>query len=170
MPELLLLRHAKSSWDDPTLADFDRPLAQRGRRAAHAMGKEILRRGWVPDLAIVSPALRTRQTWQLVADALPALDTRFDATIYEAGPQAILAAIRNADNDCRRLIVVGHNPGMEDLAAMLANAGTDAAAVDRLRTKFPTAALARFAFDGIWSDLAAGGATLTHFLRPRDLK
>ncbi|MBE0695045.1 MAG: histidine phosphatase family protein, partial [Aquamicrobium sp.] len=80
---LLLLRHAKSSWDDPALDDFDRPLARRGREAAPRMGREMARRGWLPDLALVSSSLRTRQTWALVAPELPRdIPASFDDTIY----------------------------------------------------------------------------------------
>jgi len=69
--QLLILRHAKSSWDDTALADFDRPLAPRGLKTAPLIGRELARRGWLPDLALVSPALRTRDTWRLVAQELP---------------------------------------------------------------------------------------------------
>ncbi len=176
MRELLLLRHAKSSWDDPALADVDRPLARRGREAAPAVGRLMASRGWIPDHAIVSPALRTRQTWDLVRASLPAAigpgpATLYDGTIYEAAPEAILAAIRAAPERCRRLLVVGHNPGLERLAAMLAGPGSDPEALARLKRKFPTAALARLALDGIeWRNLAGGGGRLAGFVRPKDLR
>jgi phosphohistidine phosphatase len=175
MRELLLLRHAKSSWDDAALADFDRPLAGRGREGAPAIGRLMARRGWIPDHAIVSPALRTRQTWDLVRAALPASRgagpaTLYDETIYEAPPEAILAAIRAAPRKSRRLLVVGHNPGLERLAILLAGPGSDAKALARLERKFPTAALARFAIEGAdWRNLAGGGARLAGFVRPKDL-
>ena len=166
---LLLLRHAKSSWDDPSLADFDRPLAKRGREAAPRMAREMERRGWLPDLAMVSSALRTRQTWDLIAAELPrAVPVFFEETIYEAPAPRILAAIRAVPDNAATLVVVGHNPGFETLAEMLAGQGSEPEALARMRRKFPTAALARLTLDGGWADLGPGGARLTHFLTPRD--
>ena len=170
MRELLLLRHAKSSREDCSLADLDRPLSGRGRRDAPRMGALMAARGWVPDRAIVSPALRTRQTWELARAALGTVATRTDETIYEATPEAILAAIRAAPPTARRLIVVGHNPGLGDLSAILASDRSDACAMAALREKFPTGALARFVVEAAWRDLSAGGARLTDFVRPGDLR
>lgn len=169
MRDLLLLRHAKSSRDDAGLADFDRPLSKRGRRDAPHMGELLAARGWTPDHAIVSPALRTRQTWDLVRPALGNVATRYDETIYEASPEAILAAIRAAPPGARRLLVIGHNPGLEDLSAILASDRSDAPALAALREKFPTGALARFAVEAEWRNLAGGGGRLTDFVRPKDL-
>lgn len=167
---LLLLRHAKSNWDDAALDDFDRPLAGRGREAAPRMGREMARRGWLPEHAIVSPALRTRQTWQLVAAELPdPPQATFDASIYEAAPEAILSAIRRVPDTITTLLVVGHNPGLEDLAALLASPDSDAGAAERLKRKFPTAALARFDVAGEWPHLGAGDARLVDFVSPREL-
>ncbi len=169
MRELLLLRHAKSSWDDATLDDADRPLAARGRKAAPVMARAMARHGWVPELALVSPALRTRQTWALVAAELPRpVETRPAPEIYEAEPEIILETIRSVPPAIRRLVVVGHNPGLERLAETLAGPGSDAAALARLRTKFPTAALARFEVATHWSTLTSGAARLAAFLKPRD--
>ncbi|TIU39662.1 MAG: histidine phosphatase family protein, partial [Mesorhizobium sp.] len=90
--QLLILRHAKSSWDDPKLADFDRPLAPRGQKTAPLIGRELSRRGWLPDLALVSPALRARDTWRLVAQELPKhVSADFAEELYEAEAGAILA-------------------------------------------------------------------------------
>jgi phosphohistidine phosphatase len=170
MRQLLLLRHAKSSWDDASLADFDRPLAQRGREAAPLMGRELARRGWLPDLALVSPALRTRQTWDLVAAELAqAPPASFPDPLYEASTQTLLTEARRTADNVRVLLLVGHNPGLEDFARELAGDNSDAKALARLRQKFPTAALARFKVEGSWADLDAGAARLSHFLRPKDL-
>ena len=167
---LLLLRHAKSSWDDPALDDFDRPLAKRGREAAPLMAREMARRGWLPDSALVSSALRTHQTWDLVAPELPAaVPATFERSIYEAPAERILDAIRATPGDTRTLVVVGHNPGFETLAALLAAPESDAGAMARMGQKFPTSALARLVFDGEWQELGAGGARLTDFVTPRDL-
>ncbi|WP_457153224.1 SixA phosphatase family protein [Mesorhizobium sp. P5_C1] len=168
MKQLLLLRHAKSSWDDPGLADFDRPLAGRGLKAAKLMGRELAARDWLPDLALVSTALRTRDTWRLVAAELPA-HTRvtFADVLYDASAADILSQLRQADASSRSLLVVGHNPGLDDLANQLASPESEAKARKRLEEKFPTAALARFVFEGDWSGLSS--ARLTHCLRPRDV-
>lgn len=167
---LFLLRHAKSSWDDPSLEDFDRPLAKRGLEAAPRMGQEMTRRGWLPDFALVSSALRTRRTWELIAAEFPRdIAVTFDETIYEAPAERILAAIRKAPADVATLVVVGHNPGFGNLAEMLAAPDSDAAAMAAMRDKFPTAALARFSVAGEWAGLGPGGGVLTDFLTPRGL-
>jgi len=168
MKQLFLLRHAKSSWDDPGLDDFDRPLAERGLKAARLIGRELAARGWLPDLVLVSPALRTRDTWRLVAAELPAgRQVAFAKALYDASAADILSQIRQVDASNGSLLVVGHNPGLEDLAGQLAGPGSEVRARRRLEEKFPTAALARFVFEGDWTDISA--ARLTHCLRPRDL-
>ncbi|BAV52116.1 phosphoglycerate mutase [Mesorhizobium sp. 113-1-2] len=168
MKQLLLLRHAKSSWDDPDLDDFDRPLAQRGLKAARLIGRELAARDWLPDQVLVSSALRTRDTWRLVAAELPTHPrVVFAEALYEASAADILSQIRLAEPSSGCLVVVGHNPGLEDLANLLAGSGSEAKARKRLEEKFPTAALARFVFDGDWSGLSTG--RLTHCLRPKDL-
>ena len=172
MRELLLLRHAKSSWDDPSLDDFDRPLAGRGQKAALVMAREIVRRGWSPDTVFVSTALRTRQTWQLAAPTLGERRPRavYDDALYMASAEQIMACIRRSPETKQRLLVLGHNPGLEELALELAGPGSDDAALARLRAKFPTAAMARFEVAGKWSSLAPSTARLCHFLRPKDIE
>jgi phosphohistidine phosphatase len=166
---LILLRHAKSSWDDPSCDDFDRPLAERGRKAAPRMAAEMARRGLAPDLAIVSPALRTRQTWDLVAPALPRLpNVTFVPAIYEAEAETILDVVRGVPDWSETLLVIGHNPGLEALALDLASPDSDADALARLAEKFPTGALALFTVKADWSELAARSARLDAFIRPRD--
>ena len=170
MKKLLLLRHAKSSWDDESLADFDRPLAPRGREAAPRMGRELARRGWLPEAVLVSPAMRTRQTWKLVAAELgtkPAV--KFPTSLYEASAEALLEEIRLTPDGTEVLMLVGHNPGLEDLAKALAGEDSDSDALKRMGEKFPTAGLARFKVDGPWAELDAGAARLSHFLRPKYL-
>jgi phosphohistidine phosphatase len=168
MKQLLILRHAKSSWDDSSLADFDRPLAPRGLKTAPLMGRELARRGWLPDLALVSPALRTRDTWRLVAQELPkSVPAQFAEELYEAAAGTILARVRQAR--AKSLLVIGHNPGLQQFALRLAGAGSDEAVFKKIEAKFPTAALARFTLDEDWADLAFGSAKLTHCLRPKDL-
>ncbi|RUZ71152.1 histidine phosphatase family protein [Mesorhizobium sp. M7A.F.Ca.US.006.01.1.1] len=168
MKQLLLLRHAKSSWDDPDLDDFDRPLAERGSRAARLMGRELAARGWLPDLALVSAALRTRDTWRLVAAELPVQPRiAFVKALYDASAADILSQIGQTDASSGCLLAIGHNPGLEDLARQLAGPGSDAKALARLEEKFPTAALARVVFEGDWSGLSS--APLTHCVHPKDL-
>lgn len=171
MKQLLLLRHAKSSWDSPELDDFRRPLADRGRSAAERLGRELLARGWLPERALVSPALRARTTWELVLAELPgAVPADFPASLYNASAESVLSEIQRAPKPVKTLLVVGHNPGLEDLARLLAGENSEAEALRRLGEKFPTGALARFAFDGAWKTLHYGAARLTHFVRPKDLR
>src|SRR5438445_2277632 len=133
MKQLLLLRHAKSSWDDPDLDDFDRPLAERGSKAARLIGRELAARGWLPDQVLVSSALRTRDTWRLVAAELPAHPRIvFADALYDASAADILSQIRLADPSSGCIAVVGHNPGLEDLAKQLAGSGSEATARTRL--------------------------------------
>lgn len=170
MKQLLLLRHAKSSWDDPALADFDRPLAPRGLKAAPLMGRELARRDWLPDLALVSPALRTRETWRLVSAELPArVPVEFAEGLFEATAGDILAEVQQAMASAGCVLVLGHNPGLEDLARRLAGPRSDAGARRKLEEKFPTGALVRFVVDDGWADLAFGTARLMHCIRPKDL-
>ncbi|APH74686.1 histidine phosphatase [Aquibium oceanicum] len=170
MRELLLLRHAKSAWGDPGLADFDRPLANRGKKAAPMVGRLLDERGWLPDFAIVSPAKRTRQTWKCVAGELAAIPpVRFAEDLYEATAETILSAVKETPPEVGRLLVVGHNPGLEDMAAMLAGETSDAQALARMREKFPTSALARITVEGGWPELAAGSGLLTAFVVPREI-
>jgi len=166
--QLLILRHAKSSWDDSDLADFDRPLGPRGLKTAPLIGRELSRRDWLPDLALVSPALRTRDTWRLVAAELPThVRSEFAEELYEAAAGAILARVRQAKAET--LLVIGHNPGLQHFALRLAGAGSDESVFKKIEAKFPTAALARFTVTDDWADLDFGGARLTHCVRPKDL-
>lgn len=165
MKTLYLLRHAKSSWDDPALGDFDRPLSGRGRKSAPLVGRLMADRGWLPGLALVSPAVRARETWARVSAELPApVETRFEQAIYMAAPEDLLALLQ--ENDAPgSVILVGHNPGFEQCAAMLAGPASDPQARARMAEKFPTAALARFDV----ATIEPGGAALTDFVRPKDL-
>lgn len=171
MKELFLLRHAKSSWEDASLVDFERPLAPRGRRAAPLMGRQMAARGWHPCHVLVSPARRTRQTWRLVAAELGVAAERavLETALYMGEAEDILELLRAAPPVAGGVLVVGHNPGLERLAARLCGPRSDERLAERLREKFPTAALARFTLDDDFTSLAGGGARLTHFLRPRDL-
>jgi len=170
MKRLLLLRHAKSNWDDPALDDFERPLAPRGRRAAPQMAAALVERGWAPEAALVSPAARTRETWALVAAALPASpEPLFPQALYLASAAVLLGELRAVPAAVGSLLLLGHNPGLERLAALLAGPGSDPDALAALRSKFPTAGLAVLEVDGEWSALAEGGGRLVAFLTPKTL-
>jgi phosphohistidine phosphatase len=162
---LLLLRHAKSSWDEPIADDRARPLAPRGRRAAARIGEHLRSAGLVPAVAVCSPAERARETLRRLE--LPGGETRFDERLYGAGAEEILAVVRDQGAP-GTLLAVGHNPGMHELAIELAgpDLGEDA---ERLRERFPTGALAVFEIEGAWSELSAGRARLSSFVVPREL-
>ena len=173
MKRLVLLRHAKSSWDDPRLRDHERPLSPRGVRAAPEMGRWMAREGYVPQRVLCSDAVRTRQTWALMTDpvagrgAPPELSIEPD--LYLASPRGVLRLVVQRGDDVDVLLVIGHNPGMHDLASALARPDSTEAAA-RLAHKFPTAAVAVLDFDvEHWSDLRPGGGRLAAFVRPKDL-
>ena len=168
MRRLILLRHAKSDWP-PGLADLDRPLDARGSEAAPRMARYMADEGLLPDLALVSPARRTRQTWDLVGPALGDVPMRTEARIYEAPAERLLEVVRETGEEVRGLLLVGHNPGFEELAARLVGHG-DRYAFARMREKFPTAALAviDFAVED-WADIAIRGGRLDRFITPKAL-
>ncbi len=168
MPRLLLLRHAKSGWDDPGIADIHRPLSKRGRRAAPAMAAFMRSAGFLPRLVLCSAAARTRETWDLVAPVLGRPVVHYRHAIYEAPADRLLRIVR-ALPDCPCVLLVGHNPGLEDLASILASADSDPTARERLDEKFPTAALAVLDLPGRWLDAGPGTARLAALVRPRDL-
>jgi phosphohistidine phosphatase len=168
MRRLILLRHAKS--DRPAgVADRERPLNDRGRRAAPAVGAHLAREGFRPDLALVSAAARTRETWAAMAAALGDPETRLHPEIYEAPAHRILAVIQDAPDTAAAVIVIGHNPGLGDLAAELAGEGPRAA-LSSLSLEFPTAAYAVIDFDvARWAEIAPRQGRLERFVRPRDI-
>jgi phosphohistidine phosphatase len=167
MKRLYLLRHAKSSWDDPTLADHDRPLAPRGRRAAKVMAEHLQRKGIAPELVLCSPARRTRQTLKRLAPGLGKdADVQIEPELYAAPARDLLEVLHEVPDEVESVMLIGHNPGIQDLALSLASAGSE---VPRLRSKFPTAALATLEFDGSWRELAPGSAALVSFLKPKEL-
>lgn len=168
MPHLILLRHAKSDWGDPTLGDYDRPLAARGQRAAPRVGQWLAKRKWRPDLALCSSAVRARETLDLVLPALPeAPEVRYLKSLYLASPSAMLRLLRRQPEETASIMVIAHNPGMENLARHLIGDQRSELG-DQLAEKYPTAALAHFKVPS-WQNLGEEGAELRHFLRPRDL-
>ncbi len=172
MRQLLLLRHAKSSWDDPGLSDHARPLNARGRHAAAAMAGAMRDLGLQPDLVLVSSARRTLQTLEALTPFDDhALVEPMDA-LYLAPVSLLLEGLRKVPETVRSVLVIGHNPGLHELA--LALAGEAAApgapgAAGRLAEGFPSAALAEFTIAAPWSAVAGGSGRLVRFLSPRDL-
>src|SRR5687768_12534799 len=117
MKTLTLLRHAKSTWDDPIARDFDRPLNKRGRRAARTIGREMRAQRLAFDQVIASPALRVIETLVDVVDGYGGpLDPDYDKRVYLASAQTLLDVVHEAEADAQRLLIVGHNPGLENLA------------------------------------------------------
>jgi phosphohistidine phosphatase len=155
---LMLLRHAKSDW--PDVPDHDRPLAKRGKHDAPLVGRWLRDHGYLPEVVVCSDARRTRQTWKLVARELggsPAV--RFDPRAYAASGMTLLYLARELPAACRSALLIGHNPGVSDLARSLVEP-------PETGISFPTAAVAVLEFDGDWPDLAPGQARLLDFTTP----
>ncbi|USU03697.1 histidine phosphatase family protein [Sphingomonadaceae bacterium OTU29MARTA1] len=170
MKTLTLLRHAKSGWDDPVTRDFDRPLNAKGKRAAQTVGRNLRDLGLEFDHIVASPAIRVGETLDaVVAGYGRKLAPVWERRIYLASAATLLDVVHELPADADRVLLVGHNPGLEDLVLMLVPE-----AADGLRTlveeKYPTATMAEMtlAITG-WDDAAAGRATLTRYIRPRDL-
>ncbi len=172
MHQLLLLRHAKSSWDDPKLEDRERPLNPRGRLAAAALRQVMRDTGLAPDVVLVSPARRAMQT---LAALEPWDDTPLVEPIealYLGSAKQLLAVLHGVPMTARGVLLIGHNPGLHELALLLvgSQAMTPAHAdMRRLASGLPTGGLVEFAIAGPWSELAEGGGRLQRFVAPRDL-
>jgi phosphohistidine phosphatase len=165
---LYLLRHAKSSWKDAGLADHDRPLARRGRRAASAIGRHLREQRVAPELVLCSTARRARETLERIEAELGSGAIRAEPELYGAGPAELLALLHQIEAPVRSVMVIGHNPALEQLALLIARRGP---AVSELEAKFPTGALATLTFRGPgWAALDRGTAELIEFVRPRDLE
>jgi phosphohistidine phosphatase len=167
MKVLTLLRHAKSGWDDPVTRDFDRPLNPRGRRAARTIAREMKRLGLSFDRTLASPARRVVETLEEVETVLGPLDPRWDERLYLASPETLLEVVRSTSDEAASLLLVAHNPGLEQLALLLS-------APDPLRgevaLKYPTATVAEIRLPArFWSEVAEGTGALARFIRPRDL-
>jgi phosphohistidine phosphatase len=166
---LWLLRHAKASAGGADLADRERPLTARGRDAAERIGRYLAERGAQPDLVLCSPSVRTRETLELVAKRLGSeLPVDFDADLYLASEGDLQARIASVPDDAASVLLVGHNPGVAELALRLAVRG-DPSALAGLRRKFPTGALAEFSVHSQrWRQLARG-CELVSFVTPKEL-
>lgn len=168
MMRLVLLRHAKSSWDDPGLPDEERPLAPRGERAADRMRAYLEAEPLAPDLVLCSSALRARQT---LARVLPSLGTelelRIEPLLYTFDDDVLVGRLRLVPADVATVLLVGHNPAMQDLAVQLIDHGEG---LPDLTLKYPTGALAEISFtSGSWSTLAEERGELTRFVVPSAL-
>jgi phosphohistidine phosphatase len=167
---LLVLRHAKSEKAEPGMPDRKRPLNARGQRDAATIGAYIARHGLVPDLALVSAAQRTRETWEQIAATLSTPPAPvYEERLYNAGGNAILALIRQIDGSARTLLLIGHNPGLHDLARTLIASG-DVESRERLNEGLPTAGLVVIDFAAEnWRKLHQHGGRLERFVTPRSL-
>lgn len=164
---LFLLRHAKSSWDDPALADHERPLAPRGRRAAKVLAEHLRRESVDPGLVLCSSARRAQETLEGIAPALgKRVAVQIESGLYAASEQRLLERLQALDEDLESVLLIGHNPAVERLALDLAGSGDKLTAV---RRKYPTAALATLEFAGPWRELRPGSATLADFVTPKQL-
>ena len=169
MKTLILLRHAKSSWDDHGARDFDRRLNPKGERAARTIGHHMRSLGVTWDRAIASPAARVVETLEQVSEGYGRrIDPDWDRRAYLASAVTLLELVHEAPADVDSLLLAGHNPGLEDLILWLVPDGD--ARRDQVEIKFPTASFAVMTCDADnWASVAPGSCTLTTFIRPRDL-
>lgn len=170
MKRLYLLRHAKSDWADPDKVDSDRPLSQRGRKAAPAMGRYMRQEGLLPALVLASSARRTEETWDLLSTALKTVIPHESSDkLYLASPNRLMKTVRSLPDKWPSVLIVGHNPGIQAFALELAST-ENATARNRMTQKYPTGGLAvlDFAVDR-WAEISAGKGTLERFVIPRDL-
>lgn len=171
MKTLTLLRHAKSSWDDPVSRDFDRPLNGKGQRAALAVGRYLRSEGITFDHVVASPAMRIVETVEQIeagygSDLAPLWDKR----IYLASAGSLLDVVHELPAQAQTALLIGHNPGLEDLILTLIPDRAGDVLRDSVEEKFPTAAIAEMTFDvADWAAIRADGGTLVRFIRPRDL-
>jgi phosphohistidine phosphatase len=169
MKHLTLLRHAKSGWDDPVTRDFDRPLNARGRRAARTVGAEMKARRLAFDLVLASPARRVVETLEELASAYGALVPEYDERLYLAPAATLLDIVRHAPDGAGRLLLLGHNPGFEELALRLAGRDGDPLRGE-VAVKYPTATLAEISLPvEHWANAREGIGRIVRFIRPRDL-
>ncbi len=166
---LFVLRHAKSSWDDPGIDDHERPLAPRGRRAVKVLAEHFKMHGVDPALILCSSSRRTRETLEGIGLGGEAL---IEDELYAASPGQLLERLQRISDEVDSAMVIGHNPAIQVLVLRLAGAGrteANGSQLHEVQRKFPTGACATLTFDGEWSELRAGGARLEAFVRPKQL-
>jgi len=171
MKRLTILRHAKSSWEDSNLADFDRPLNDRGWKAARRVGRELKKRGIEFDLCVASTAARVRETLDGLVESYgkPDFEICFEPRIYEASLATLTAIVRGLPVSSKAPLLVGHNPGLHQL--VLEFARDDGRGLrDRASAKFPTAALAMIEFNvDLWTGIEPGGGEISELIFPKEL-
>lgn len=172
MKTLILLRHAKSGWDDPVARDFDRALNARGKRAAQAVGRHMRQAGMTFDHVVSSPAVRCVDTLDGVWEGYGrTLHPQWDRRIYLASCVTLLDVVHDRPDAADQVLLCGHNPGLEDLVLMLVPDRDKGALRDEVEEKFPTGSIATLEFDvARWTDVAGGQGHLGRFVRPRDLE
>jgi phosphohistidine phosphatase len=165
--DLLLVRHAKSAWDDPSVADHDRPLAPRGEKALQGLREQLSRAEHRPDVVLCSSARRTVDTLDGIRAALPK-GASIDVTdeLYLASTDTLLSRLHGLNDKVHCAMLIGHNPGIEDLALLLVGSG-DAGLRAQLAAKLPTGALVALSCDGQWTHLGAGTARIDALFMPR---
>ncbi|MAZ34394.1 MAG: phosphohistidine phosphatase [Thalassospira sp.] len=171
MKTLLLLRHAKSSWTDPSRSDHDRELNRRGEQAAPVMGRYLQDQGLVPDLIWCSTAARAVQTLTLLGrDFASTSDVIYNEDLYMASEKVLLDSLVQTHDEARCVMMIGHNPGMEDFAAQLFGDG-DGEALLQMKRKFPTCGLCQYEFDvDHWADVHPETGRLIRFVKVKDLQ
>lgn len=168
MPRLMLLRHAKAV-PQGDMDDEERPLAPRGRRNMPAVAEFAASHALLPDLALISPSQRTRETWELFLPAFrKAPRHRFERRLYAASAERLLYLVRETDDKVRSLLLVGHNPGFEELAQLLVASGETGALI-RFGGSMPTASLAVVDLPGAWADIEPRTGRLELFVTPKSL-
>jgi len=165
---VILLRHGKSSWSDPTLADLDRPLAPRGEGASRSIAKYMRRKKIRPALVLCSPSLRTRQTLEAIASSLgKSSSVELEPQLYAASEAKVLELLQALPESVDSVMLIGHNPSLHELALLLVSRGAE---LPRLEQKFPTGALATLVLDSeSWAALRPGDGELVDYIVPREL-
>ena len=169
MKLVYLLRHAKSSWSDSGLPDPERPLAPRGRRAAASLVRHLRQEDIRPELVLCSPARRTLETFERIAPAFGERATLLvDDELYGASSEELVHRLQAVPETVSSVMVIGHNPGLQNLAILLAGDG-EPRALEQLRTKFPTGALVTLAIPNDWRGVKTGRARVVGFIVPKEL-
>jgi phosphohistidine phosphatase len=166
---LHLLRHAKSDRDNPRLKDHERPLAKRGVKSAQLIAGHMAKTGFHVDRVICSTAVRTRETYELVAPSLAGAAVTYSNDVYLADPKTLLDLVRHLPTSTASVLLIGHNPGFHILATDLAQDADSEEELEAVREKYPTGALCSLKFDtDSWREIGPGIGHLTAFIRPRD--
>jgi len=170
MKSLAILRHAKSSWDEPQTADFDRPLNDRGLKAARRMGRELKKRGVEFDLVLASTAVRVRETLEGVQEKLGSDATIcFERDIYLASEEALVEIVRGIPETAHAPLLVGHNPGLQQLIVALTRDDSNGLR-KRVEAKLATAALVRIELPAEkWSEVEPGSGIIVELIVPKEL-